>query len=406
MNDTTKNASARKAGSYSLRHDLIICFVIVATGAFSSFNIAKLAPALGIISDTYSLSLSAVGLLASILSLVTVLFGLLLGAISPAFGARRIFIFALMAGVIGGIVTIIGDSVLALFIGRIIEGIALIITMLVAPVLLTHYTSQSRRGLIIGLWGGFMPFGNAMALFLAPIFITEGQWQPLWMVGIIAAIILLVCVLRLIPRDANSPKLSFDWDAVITAVKLPILLVVGLSFATHGLVYQTLLQLLPLFLQQVSGANFALASVAVAIFCLGNFVGNVLIGRLIDFNYSVFKLLAGAYSCVCVSLLIAIQFQAHLFILLPLLMLIALCLGAAAPILFYLVSRAVTRPQNLPACMGWMLQIQGLGLLLGPSIFSFVIERFNSWTAGLYGIAAVALLQLVFSRLLKKLSQA
>lgn len=385
-----------------LRHDLLVCFVIVGTGAFSSFNIAKLAPALEIISTNYGLSLSQVGLLASILSLMTVALGLALGAVSPGFGARRMLMLALIAGIIGGIVSTVGNNSAALFIGRIIEGIALIITMLVAPVLLTQNTNPSRRGLVIGLWGGFMPLGNAMALFLAPALISASQWQSLWHVGIVAAFVLLIFVRLFIPADNHSLRILFDVGIVKQAMVTPILTIVGFAFVAHGVVYQTLLQLSPLFLQQMGGASFAVASFVVGAFCVSNFAGNVATGRLIDRGISVYRILTIAYLIAFFLILFLAQSQSNLVISISLIIPLAMVSGAAPPVLFYLVSGSVHHPKQLPAFMGWMLQIQGFGLLLGPSIVSLIVESTASWSMGLYVIAGASLCLPIVAPTLKK----
>jgi MFS family permease len=65
------------------------------------------------------------------------------------------------------------------------------------------------------------------------------------------------------------------------------------------------------------------------------------------------------------------------------LILTGLVSGGSAPIFFYLVSRANDDPQNLPVFVAWVFQIQGLGMLIGPALISWVVETTHSWNIGI-----------------------
>ena len=387
----------------TLWQDIGLCLVIVGAGAFSGFNIAKLAPALRLIGSEFGLSLSQLGLLASLLSLMTVCFGLLIGTMVPGFGAKRMLIFALIAGLTGSAITAFGGTTSSLFVGRIIEGFALIATMIVGPALLGQHTNPKRRGIIMGFWGGFMPFGNASALLFAPIFLASGYWQSLWYAGMSAGILLLGLVWFTVPSEKTGLRLQADTQSVKQAILMPAIGVAGLIFAAHALVYQTLLQFLPLFLVEDGGVKASLAAFLGGCFCLINFAGNVFAGRLLDKQISPFLIISATYILVGGLISIITLLEGQFALLSLVLLVIGFLTGAAPSILFYLVSRGAPTPQQIPVFMAWMLQIQGLGMLLGPSVVSSVVDMSQSWVTGFYLIAGVCFFVPVLSHILRRL---
>ena len=387
----------------TLWQDIGLCLVIVGAGAFSGFNIAKLAPALRLIGSEFGLSLSQLGLLASLLSLMTVCFGLLIGTMVPGFGAKRMLIFALIAGLTGSAITAFGGTTSSLFVGRIIEGFALIATMIVGPALLGQHTNPKRRGIIMGFWGGFMPFGNASALLFAPIFLASGYWQSLWYAGMSAGILLLGLVWFVVPSEKTGLRLQADTQSVKRAILMPAIGVAGLIFAAHALVYQTLLQFLPLFLVEDGGVKASLAAFLGGCFCLINFAGNVFAGRLLDKQISPFLIISATYILVGGLISIITLLEGQFALLSLVLLVIGFLTGAAPSILFYLVSRGAPTPRQIPVFMAWMLQIQGLGMLLGPSVVSSVVDMSQSWVTGFYLIAGVCFFVPVLSHILRRL---
>ena len=96
-----------------------------------------------------------------------------------------------------------------------------------------------------------MPFGCAFAIIFAPYLIEHGGWQLVWQAGLVFTG--LVCLLGwlFIPNDFQQIRYNFDMAPLRRAVCLPPLTFIGLSFACHSLVYQTLIQFTPLITQHL-----------------------------------------------------------------------------------------------------------------------------------------------------------
>ena len=369
--------------SSSFARDLRLTITILFCGTLSGINIAKLAPSITELSTSFDLSLSQIGLLASVFTLIMVVAGVLIGGIVRGAGTKRILIAALIIACIGSAISLMGSSVASLFIGRAIEGISLIALTLTAPSLLAQHTDPANRGWVMGTWGGFMPLGNGLAIIAAPYLIEQGGWHLVWQVGFGFSVFVCGLGWLFIPDDRSSMKRQFDLAALKLAIALPLLAIIGLSFALHSLVYQTLIQFMPLISQSLGGFSLAEGAMITGLFCAVNFVGNLIAGQALQTGKKPAHIVRLVFSIVPILLILLVLFSHASFLLVLVLILTGLVSGGSAPIFFYLVSRANDDPQNLPVFVAWVFQIQGLGMLIGPALISWVVETTHSWNIGI-----------------------
>ena len=369
--------------SSSFARDLRLTITILFCGTLSGINIAKLAPSITELSTSFDLSLSQIGLLASVFTLIMVVAGVLIGGIVRGAGTKRILMAALIIACIGSAISLMGSSVTSLFIGRAIEGISLIALTLTAPSLLAQHTDPANRGWVMGTWGGFMPLGNGLAIIAAPYLIEQGGWHLVWQVGFGFSVFVCGLGWLFIPDDGSSMKRQFDLVALKLAIALPLLAIIGLSFALHSLVYQTLIQFMPLISQSLGGFSLAEGAMITGLFCAVNFVGNLIAGQALQTGKKPAHIVRLVFSIVPILLILLVLFSHASFLLVLVLILTGLVSGGSAPIFFYLVSRANDDPQNLPVFVAWVFQIQGLGMLTGPALISWVVETTHSWNIGI-----------------------
>tara|TARA_B100001093_G_scaffold31548_1_gene27268 strand:+ start:447 stop:1061 length:615 start_codon:yes stop_codon:yes gene_type:complete len=196
-----------------------------------------------------------------------VLVGVLIGGIVRSAGTKRILMAALIIACIGNAISFMGSSVTSLFIGRAIEGVSLIALTLTAPSLLAQHTDPANRGWVMGAWGGFMPLGNGLAIIAAPYLIEQGGWHLVWQVGFGFSVFVCGLGWLFIPDDRSPMKRQFDLAALKLAIALPLLAIIGLSFALHSLVYQTLIQFIPLISQSLGGFSLSEGAMITGLFC-------------------------------------------------------------------------------------------------------------------------------------------
>ncbi len=377
--------------------DLRLTIIILLCGALSGINIAKLAPTISTISTSFGLSLSQIGLLASTFTVIMVVAGSLIGGVVSGAGTKRILLAALLVACLGNIVSLSGGSVVSLFIGRAIEGISLIAVTLSAPAILTQHTAPLHRGWIMGAWGGFMPLGNAVAIISAPYLIDTGGWQLVWEAGLWFSVAVFILGWLFIPSDKVEMCGHFDTTALKLAVKLPLLAFIGLSFACHSLVYQTLIQFMPLFSQSFLGVSLTTGALITGLFCLINFFGNLISGHALQRGQKPAHIVRFVFLLVPVLLIGLLLLKESSWAVVLILSLTGLVIGGSAPIFFYLVSRSNQDPRNLPVFVAWTFQIQGLGMLVGPALVSHVVDVTQSWSIGILCLVPACLAVVMMS---------
>ena len=390
------------SGQDNLFRDIQITVVVLACGTINAINIAKLSPLIDVIREEFSLSLSGVGLLASLFSLLFVLAGIILGASVKAIGAKKSLLIALFLALIGSCITVAFQTKESLFIGRVIEGVGLILVMLTGPSLVSQHTSLERRGLLMGLWSGFMPLGNALVLFGAPLILISNSWQMVWVVGIGLNIITMMFGFKIIPNDRVKSDGKIDLSAIRQAILRPSLMILGFLFAMHSIVYQALLQFMPSFVQGIFGLPLFWASIVTVVFCLLSFSGNIVAGQLIQRGWTTFKIVICAGLSLFVLLLTMSLSGHNPFLFAAALMGVGLISGATPTVCFYLLSREKTDDiRNMPVFTAWLFQIQGCGMFIGPVAFAIVVEAQNSWIVGIGILATICLVKAGLSFLIK-----
>jgi MFS family permease len=389
------------AQSKNLFRDIKLTVIIVLCGALNGVNIAKLAPSIHSLSTDFGLSLSQIGLLASMFTSIMVLTGVLMGGIVRAVGARRVLIGALAVACAGNGIAVVYDSVAALFAGRAAEGITLIAVTLTGPAILAQYTDPTHRGWVMGAWGGFMPLGNGLAILTAASLIKIGGWQLVWEIALGFSVLITGIAAFLIPKDPNPIAIKFDRYALIAAVKLPLLAFIGISFACHSLVYQTLLQFIPLISGSLGGFSAGQGAIIAGLFCAVNFIGNLTAGQLLQKRWHPTSIIRIAFAGILILLVILAQAELSSFVIAILLICIGFLSGSSAPIFFYLVSKSTTEAQDLPVFVAWVFQIQGLGMLIGPALVSRVVETSESWASGFWCLLPACLVISILSGKLK-----
>ena len=383
----------------TLANDVIITTAVFFSGSLGAFNVAKIGPSIQTLQRIFDLSLTEVGILASLFGGLVVLFAAALAGFARSFGERRVMLASVAAAAAGSAVTLLLDNTPALFIGRMIEGICYMAVMLTGPAVLIRYTSESRRGAIMGVWGGFMPLGNAIVLLLAPgLLESTGSWRPVWYAGLVFAVAAFIFVYWLIPRDA-PPKQSklFNTAGFIGALRNRYIGHIGLLFAGHGVLYHSLLQFMPVINQDIIGLTLSGASALVVAFCLIGFAGNILCGQLLQAGYRPSRLAVAAGLIVAGALVAMMVWEATPIAFAAMLLVIGLVTGANPPVYFYLVSKERTDIANMPLIFGWLFQIQAIGIIVGPAWFGFFADSFGTWSAAIAALVPFALAMAVMS---------
>ena len=167
-------------------------WLIYLAGVTAATSMGKITPVSVEMREELSLSLSQVALIASLVTAVAAVLGLLVSYLLRPYDPRRMLVGGLVVMGVAGLFCAHTGSFGALFGGRLLESVGYVIVVIVAPVLLFGLGSGSRLTSALAIWGTFMPVGLAVGSFAGGVLSTWFDWQA-WLT-IAGAVTLVVAV--------------------------------------------------------------------------------------------------------------------------------------------------------------------------------------------------------------------
>lgn len=200
----------------------------------------------------FSMSAATASWLMSILCLVMVPLAIPSGMLCSIIGPRKCIAIACGVMVVGTLVGAFTSSTALLMIDRALEGAAICILTVCAPVLIGATVNPARNGSAMGLWGIWGPLGSAVAALATPTayacFGTTGLWLSYTAVVVVFTVVMIAMVKEpasAAPADAvddgNKPTLGkvFTKDTVLFFC----------GFAAFNIVLLAILSFVPAILQ-------------------------------------------------------------------------------------------------------------------------------------------------------------
>jgi DHA1 family inner membrane transport protein len=383
------------------RQQWLITIITVLCGAVCGVHIAKLGPSMTAIIDEYSMSLTEAGVLASTFTLLTIFVGALVGNLMPQIGVKRLICSAMTLATIGGIAALLSTDYEALIIGRALEGIGLIIMMIAGPTAVSMFTDLGSRAKHMGLWAAFMPLGTGLSFLLAPYIIPTDGWRGLWLFSIIFSVASLLGALIVIPNDKQPMSFSINKQKLRKTFSQTPLIWLGIIFAMHSLVFHVILQFIPVYGTQSLHASFTTISLVIGAFCILNVFGNLIAGNAIHRGVSTSRLIQIQFIVAPVLGIIVFASGLPDFLKLGTILFGAFFTSMVPASCFTLIAKLADEPSDIPAFNGLMLQVQGAGILFGPSLTGWAVEFFHSWSVAgaIFVIGSAIMLFIVYVKI-------
>ena len=358
-------------------------FLLFFAGCTTALHIGKIPVAIPLLQDVWGLSLTQSGLIVSLHSILIATTGLLLGLIIRRLGY---VIFAVIGVATVGVGSFLGSfatSFQMLLVGRSIEGLGWIISVIVLPSIISALSSAKDRSFVMAGWASFLPIGAGTMLLIAPKLQEKGGWQLSWLVGsavsfLAAAIVFLIARKyrqNLTHLGANSGQQNYS-----DLSKRIVWLLSG-CFLMYSCSYIPILSFLPLLLVDTSGLTLVWASFIAALVMICNLIGSVSAGIFLRKSASPQRLiLIGAVSSgISAMILFAPMSSAGIQILAA--FMFSSLSGLIPGVLFSTMPKAASQPASVGLLVGLMMQLAGIGMLLGGVIIPGAVDFFNTWAA-------------------------
>lgn len=359
---------------------------VILAGVTAALHIGKIPPAIPVLQQALGLTLVEAGFLLSMVQLAGMLLGVMLGVAVDGLGLRRSMLIGQLTLCAASLAGIWARAPVDLLVLRGVEGLGFLLVVLAAPSLIRQLVPARQLPSFLGLWGGYMPAGAAMALLCGPLFMAAWGWQAWWgLLGALSAAMALWLVLgvpdmRATPTGAAA-TLTPAWTQrlrVTLASSGPWL--VALAFAMYSSQWLAVVGFLPAVYSQ-AGVGAVAAGALTALVCAMNIIGNVAAGRVLLRGPHAQRLLLAGFGCMALMALLTFS---PLLGEAPLLRYAAVLLFSAAGgmvpgTLFSLVVRLAPNAQTVSTTMGWVQQCSATGQFLGPPLVAWVAAQAGGW---------------------------
>lgn len=361
------------------------------SGCSVALHIGKVPAALPGLREQMQLTLTQSGLVVSLYSLMIAILGVLLGMLVKRCGYVAFAIAGLSLVSVGSFAGSLSLTLHGLLLTRVLEGFGWIMAAIAFPPILTSLTAAHDRPLVLGIWGGFVPLGAGFMLLLSPWLQQWGGWQLSWQVASALSFLALLIVWKVLRNKQSLMQLLHMGDSVVSigTLKNPMAWLFGLCFLFYSLQYIGVTSFMPTLFVETTSWSLASTSRLVAFVVLCSVLGNAAAGYLLRRRVSnVFLLIAGAIGMGVSAMVVFTEsfgipariVAAFMFT----------TLGGIIPgTLFASVANATNNPMAIGLLIGLMLQLAGVGQLLGGVLLPAVVEYFHSWQAA--GVLCVLL---------------
>jgi len=347
------------------------------TGLIAAIAITKASPALIAMKHELQLNVVQIGWIMSSVAIGTVLLGVYTGSLARQHGPKKVLQIALLIIIISATATMFAPSANWLITGRIIEGIAVILISVSAPVLIAHLSKPSDMGLTMGVWALWMPLGSVLVFLASPFILQYLDWRWLWGVTAILALPMLLLSTR-IPElmiKITDPKSMPIRQSVIPGAS--ILALIFICFTAN---FFSLITYLPSYLVEVKSSSLNDAILITSILPLFIIPGNLAGGFLIHRHITPPQIMIYPALILILIMVLLLNIQASSSISLGLLAMYAFFLGMIPTAIFAQAPRMASNPADIGRVIGIVVTGQGVGVLIGPTIAGYLIGESQQWS--------------------------
>ncbi len=372
-----------------------LVFIATAAGFAASFNVGKIAPTLLLLRAELETTLFEMGLVVSVYSILAMLLPIPIGLLTARFGAYRMLLSALMLLGGGALLSARTTTLDFLLLTRVLEGLGYVMTAIAAPALIATVVKPADRPIALGIWAGWLPLGISLMFLLSPSVIEVGGWRGVWLLTGLFPLLWLLVVGWSFRSHAHTaapnPATRYqrgDWKILLQ----PGPLLLALSFCCFALTFVVTTTFLPAAWQEINQVPVAYSARLLALTIASHALGNFLGGWLIAKGYPPARVLCGAF--VLPALLGGLAFTTMPFVWqYACIVVFMFVLGIVPGAVFATAPTYAQSPRQISLLIGLVFQGAATGQVLGPVLFSQLVERAGgSWNDAFWFFAACTLL--------------
>jgi len=395
--DGIPDESARRSSTEAIvgRYAWVVLGVVLLAGVAATLSQYEVPPLLPVLMASFHVDLAAASSLMSIFAVTGAVVALPSGYVLQRLGANTAGVVALAAVGVGGVMGALSGTFEMLLLSRALEGVGLGLIAVVAPTVIALWFPPEARGVPMGIWAIWVPVGGVVMFNSAPVIAAWGGWQLIWWLGAVFCLVSLV-LYRVFVRlpaavadvEPNADEVSPADSSLRLAMGNRSIWLLGLSFCLYCISQGALSSFYPTFLVSTQGytlsAASTLASLPMVVVLFSCPIAGVISDRLGSRKlvYTIPNLV------LAVSWLfpfVISGWQIPMFMVLT-----GLLGGAVATAVWAAVPEVMERPRLVGMGMAILMLGQNVGYVIGPAIFSRLVQVLG-WAGAGYAWIPLAL---------------
>jgi len=362
----------------------------LASGVVAAGYVGKLPPALPTLTSELGLSLVAASWVVSAFNTIAVIAAVAFGLAADRLGAFRFALGGLGLLVLGGVAGALAPSEGWLVASRVVEGAGFLAATVSIAALIFSAAAPAERGLALGVWSSYMPFGMAVTMLIAPVLIAWIGWRGLWLALVAATAACAVALISQRGRYRPPPPSGRTLGAIVSALRQPGAWWVAAAMGAYALQWTAVMVWLPTFLVQARGKPLATAALFAAAVVAANVPGTLTGTWLLQRRVQRGPL-------ICAAALVMAATGAGIFAdAAPDWLRFTACFafsslsGVIPPAAFTSTQTYARSPSQVASLQGLIMQVSNLGQLVGPPAVAAVVSATGRWADAVYVMLAAA----------------
>ncbi len=180
-----------------------ITFVAINGGLLFGLNMAGIAGATDMIKDEFSLTDSGLGTVAALLTIGCLIGALFTGNFTERFGRKNVMIFTAVTYVVSALGSALSDTSAVLTVFRVLSGLAVGATSVVAPMYISEISPAAKRGTLVSLNQFAITIGIVLAYVIDFLVmdLSSDSWRYMLAVPAFFGVFFLVFLLVSFPQS-------------------------------------------------------------------------------------------------------------------------------------------------------------------------------------------------------------
>jgi predicted MFS family arabinose efflux permease len=355
------------------------------------------------ISKDIPLSLSQIGFLGAMLTVLNIVLAIPASFIGKQLGHFRVLILAVLLYALGYLFVSQSFSFQLLLFCFGIAGVGFGSFHTIAFSIVALLSTNQNRGKHMGDFTAWGDLGRLGLTSLMTVLVVMLGWRIVTLsYGVVALLVFIgaLLILQKMPhhvRQANQDQEPLSFKELLRQKKY----LLSVCTATFDSFASSSLYIFIPFLWIAKGFSIELLGIFSATFFFGNFLGKAVLGRLVD-RFENIRIFILAELCMALSIILLASSTTMVVFILTSIALGVFTKGTA-PIIQTLIAQAVTHESHYEKAFGFKEVNTGIASSLAPILLGVLSDQFGIMTA-FYGSALFAIIAILPALLLRRIN--